>query len=115
MRVIAVATILFGLAVPSYAASGAGPGSSSCLKFALDYTRNPPLEAQYFIWAQGYMSAIIMMAPSSLDNDLNLLPDSYPQQRQVSIFRAICAQDPQRSYIHAVRTLYRHLGGRALD
>ncbi len=115
MRVIAVATILFGLAVPSYAASGAGPGSSSCLKFALDYTRNPPLEAQYFIWAQGYMSAIIMMAPSSVDNDLDLLPDSYPQERQVAIIRGICAQDPQRSYSHAVRTLYRHLGGRALD
>src|SRR4028119_495300 len=64
MRVIAVVIILPWLAVPSYAASGTGPGSSSCLKFALDYTRSPPSEEQYFIWAQGYMSAIVMMAPT---------------------------------------------------
>ena len=115
MREIAVATILFGLAVPSYAASGTGPGSSSCLKFALTYTKNPALEEQYFIWAQGYMSAIMMMASSGVDSDLNLLPASDPQERQMAMIRGICAQDPQRSYSHAVRALYRHLGGRALD
>jgi|SRR4028119_12694 hypothetical protein len=115
MRVIAVVIILPWLAVPSYAASGTGPGSSSCLKFALDYTRSPPSEEQYFIWAQGYMSAIMMMAPSSVDSDLNLLPASDPQERQMAMIRGICAQDPQRSYSHAVRALYRHLGGRALD
>jgi hypothetical protein len=115
MRVIAVVIILPWLAVPSYAASGTGPGSSSCLKFALDYTRSPPSEEQYFIWAQGYMSAMMMMAPSSVDSDLNLLPASDPQERQMAMIRGICAQDPQRSYSHAVRALYRHLGGRALD
>ncbi len=115
MRVIAVAIILSGLAVPSHAASGAGPGSSSCLKFALSYTKNPASEEQYFIWAQGYMSAIMMMASSGVDSDLNLLPASDPQERQMAMIRGICAQDPQRSYSHAVRALYRHLGGRALD
>jgi hypothetical protein len=115
MRVIAVVIILPWLAVPSYAASGTGSGSASCLKFALDYTRSPPSEEQYFIWAQGYMSAMMMMAPSSVDSDLNLLPASDPQERQMAMIRGICAQDPQRSYSHAVRALYRHLGGRALD
>ena len=115
MRVLATVFAVFALAVPSCAASGAGPGASSCMKFALDYTRSPASEEQYFIWAQGYMSAIIMMAPSSVDSDLNLLPASDPQKSQMAMIRDICAQDPQRSYSHAVRALYRHLGGKALD
>ena len=115
MRVIAAVSVILGLAVPSHAVSGAGLGASSCLKFALDYTQIPPSEEQYFIWAQGYMSAIVMMAPSGMDDDLNLLPASYPKERQMAWIRGICAQDPQRSYSHAVRALYRHLGGRTLD
>ncbi len=115
MRVIATAFVLLGLAVPSYAAPEAGPGASSCLKFALSYNRNPALEEQYFIWAQGYMSAIVMMAPGGVDDALNLLPTSYPKESQMVWIRSVCAQDPQRSYSYAVRVLYRHLGGKALD
>jgi hypothetical protein len=115
MRVIATVSVIFGLAVPGHALSGAGPGASSCLRFALDYTRIPPSEEQYFVWAQGYMSAMVMMAPGGIDDDLNLLPASYPKERQMAVVRSVCAQDPQRSYSHAVRALYRHLGGKALD
>ncbi len=64
MRVKATASVFLGLTIPANAASIPGPGASSCLKFALDYTKNPPSEEQYFIWAQGYMSAIVMMAPT---------------------------------------------------
>jgi hypothetical protein len=115
MRVLAIASIILGLAVPGHALSGAGFGQSSCLKFALDYSRSPPSEEQYFVWGQGYMSAIMMMAPGGSDDDLNLLPASYPKERQMAVVRSVCAQDPQRSYSHAVRALYRHLGGKALD
>jgi hypothetical protein len=115
MKVIATASVFLGLAIPAYAASGAGPGASSCLKFALDYTRNPVSEEQYFIWAQGYMSAIVMMAPGGMDDNLDLMPASYMKDSQKARIRSICAQDPQRSYGHAVRGLYRHLGGKALD
>lgn len=115
MRVIATVSVVLGLAVSTNAVSGADLGASSCLKFALDYTRYPPSEEQYFAWAQGYMSAIVMMAPSGIDDDLNLLPVSDPKERQMAVIRSVCAQDPQRSYSHAVRALYRHLGGKALD
>jgi hypothetical protein len=115
MRVIATALVFLGLTALSSAVSGAGPGAASCLKFALDYTRNPPSEEQYFIWAQGYMSAIVMMAPGGVDDALDLLPTSYPKESQMVSIRSVCAQDPQRSYAYAVRVLYRHLGGRALD
>ena len=115
MRAIATVSLFLALAIPTYAASGAGPGVSSCLKFALDYTRNPPSEEQYFIWAQGYMSAIVMMAPGGIDDDLNLSPESYPKESQMVWIRSVCAQDPFRSYGHAVRGLYRRLGGKALD
>lgn len=115
MRMIATALVFLGLAVTSYAASAVGPGASSCLKFALDYTRNSPSEEQYYIWAQGYMSAIAIMAPRGIDDDLDLLPASYPKESQMAWIRSVCTQDPQRSYGHAVRVLYRHLGGKALD
>ena len=115
MKVIATALVFLGLAVPSYAASGAGPGTSSCLKFALDHTKNAPTEEQYFIWAQGYMSAIVMTAPGGIDDALDLLPALYPKESQLAWIRSVCAQDPQRSYAHAVRVLCRHLGGKALD
>ena len=115
MRVIATVSLFLWLAIPTYAASGAGPGVSSCLKFALDYTRNPPSEEQYFIWAQGYMSGIVMTAPGGMDDALDLLPAAYPKESQLAWIRSVCAQDPQRSYAHAVRVLYRHLGGKALD
>jgi hypothetical protein len=115
MRVIATVSVILGLAVPGHALSGASPGASSCLRFALDYARMPPSEEQYFVWAQGYMSAIMMMAPGGIDDDLNLLPASYPKERQMGWIRSVCARDPQRSYSHAVWALYRHLDGRALD
>jgi hypothetical protein len=115
MRVIAAVSVILGFAVPGQAVSGTGPGASSCLRFALDYTRMPRSEEQYFVWAQGYMSAIVMMAPSGMDDDLNILPASYPKERQMALVRSVCAQDPLRSYSHAVRALYRHLGGKALD
>jgi hypothetical protein len=83
MRVIVTALVFLGLTAPSSAVSGAGPGAASCLKFALDYTRNPPLEEQYFTWAQGYMSAIVMMAPGGVDDALDLLPTSYPKESQM--------------------------------
>jgi hypothetical protein len=114
MRVIAIVFVFLGFAVPSHAVSGAGPGASSCLKFALDYTRMALSEEQYFIWAQGYMSAIMMMAPGGVDDNLNLLPASYPKATQMAWIRGVCAQDPQRSYGHTIRALYRHLGGKAL-
>jgi hypothetical protein len=43
------------------------------------------------------------------------LPASYPKESQLAWIRSVCAQDPQRSYAYAVRVLYRHLGGKALD
>jgi hypothetical protein len=73
MKVIATALVFLGLAVPSYGASSAGPGASSCLEFALDDTRNLPTEEQYFIWAQGYMSAVVMMVRGSIDAGLDFL------------------------------------------
>jgi hypothetical protein len=115
MKVIATAFVFLGLAVPSYAVPEAGPGATSCLKFALNYTQNPPLEEQYFIWAQGYMSAITMMAPGGIDDNLNLLSPSYPKESQMAFLRSVCVKSPSRNYGYAVRELYRRLGGKALD
>jgi hypothetical protein len=115
MKLVATAFIFLGLTLPSYAASGAGPGASSCLKFALDYIANPAAEEHYFMWAQGYMSAVVVMAPGGMDDNLDLLPAAYPKESQMAWVRSVCAQDPQRSYAYAVRVLYRHLGGKALD
>jgi len=115
MKFGAAAFLLAWLAHPTGAIAGTGIGASSCLKFALDYTRNPPSEEQYFVWAQGYLSAIVLMAPGGIDDDLDIPQAPDAKASQMASIRSVCAQDPQRSYGHAVRTLYRRLGGRALD
>ena len=113
MRLIAKASMLLGSTLPSYALD-TGIGAASCQKFALDYNRNPPSEEQYFIWAQGYMSAIAMMAPDGIDDNLNLLPPSHPKESQMAVLRSVCYARPSSSFGGAVRVLYRHLGGKAL-
>ena len=115
MRMRAAEFLFLGLAFPSGALAGAGIGTASCLRFALDYTRDPLSEEQYFNWAQGYLSAIVTMAPAGIDDNLNMSPAPYPKESQMAFIRSVCAQDPQRSYGHAVRVLYRGLGGKALD
>ncbi len=114
MKLIVNTTMLLSLTIPSFASTNAGIGAASCQKFALDYNRNPHLEEQYFIWAQGYMSAITMMAPGGIDDDLNLLPPSHPKESQMAVLRSVCYARPSGSYGAAVRVLYRHLGGKAL-
>jgi hypothetical protein len=114
MKIIATTSLLIVLTLPCYAAPAVGIGATSCQKFALNYNRDPALEEQYFIWAQGYMSAIAMMATDGIDDDLNLLPPSHPKESQMAVLRSVCYARPSGSYGAAVRVLYRHLGGKAL-
>jgi hypothetical protein len=114
MKPIATASMLFVLSSPSYSLPEVGIGATSCQKFALDYNRDPRVEEQYFVWAQGYMSAIAMMAADGIDDNLSFLSPSHPKDSQMAVLRSVCYARPSSSYAEAVRVLYRHLGGKAL-
>jgi hypothetical protein len=49
-----------------------GTGAATCATFLSDIARNPISEREYFSWAQGYMSCILMRSPPGKDENLDL-------------------------------------------
>lgn len=78
-----------------------GTGAATCATFLTDIVRNPIFEREYFSWAQGYMSGMLMRAPSGKDEDLDLTPKEFPVKVQVEVFRNYCMAHPQESYSNA--------------
>jgi hypothetical protein len=89
-----------------------GIGAATCARFNEEIARKPPAERDYFAWAQGFMSGALMRAPQGVDEDLDLLPPSFPLQQQADFLRAFCSENPNLSYMDAVHTLYQRLKGR---
>lgn len=86
-----------------------GTGVATCSKFLDEIARNPLSEREYFSWAQGYMSGILMRAPPGKDDGLNLLPIEFPVTTQLSFFRTFCATHPQTDFVDATLELYKRL------
>jgi hypothetical protein len=61
-----------------------GIGASSCAHFSKGVARNSQVERDYFAWAQGFMSAVLLSAPKGQDESLDLSPEVFPIQRQAS-------------------------------
>ena len=85
----------------------AGAGATTCSKFAFEYAKDPDfIEAPYFSWAQGFMSATNeqfanLGAPSQMRN-----LGGRPHADQRKIIRDYCDKHPLRMYAEAVRALY---------
>src|SRR5215216_5774855 len=71
-----------------------GIGAATCARFKEEITQNPSAERDYLAWAQGFMSGALMRAPQGVDEDLNLLPPSFPLQQQANFLRAFCSENP---------------------
>lgn len=91
----------------------AGIGASSCARFNQEIAQKPMIERDYLAWAQGFMSGALIRAPQGLDEDLDLLPPTFPIQKQAEFLRAFCAGHPEQDYMDAVRALYHRLRGPA--
>ena len=108
----AASNLLLGLLL-TVPASGqiniAGIGAISCAGFLKEAEGNTATEKHYFAWAQGYMSGLLIRAPKGVDEDLNLIPPTFPLFKQVTFLRDYCIAHPEHDYVDSVQMLYRTL------
>lgn len=86
-----------------------GIGASSCGFFLRVTSGNPEVEKNFFAWAQGYMSGLLLRAPAGKDEDLDLAPDAYPLLKQAEFLRNFCTRNPGADFSDGVNDLYRTL------
>lgn len=91
-----------------------GTGTASCSQFMMAIADRPVEEREYFAWAQGYMSGILLTAPAGVDDGLSLTPKAFPVAAQIAFVRAFCERFPATTYSDGIETLYRALGGKAV-
>ena len=105
LAALALSTI-FGLA---QTANIVGLGAATCKNFISDVEQNARVQRDYFAWAQGFMSGILMRAPPGVDEGLELNPSAFPLLRQIEFLRSFCARNPDKDYSDGVIELYRAL------
>ena len=91
-----------------------GLGASSCANFRKDVETNPQVQRDYFAWAQGYMSGVLIRAPAGVDEDVDLNPSAFPLLKQVEFLRAYCTGEQNADYVDGVHALYRMLKGKQI-
>lgn len=91
-----------------------GTGTASCAQFVSAVAIRPLEEREYFSWAQGYMSGILLSAPAGVDEGLSLTPAALPIRAQLAFVKAFCEQFPSANYSDSVETLYHTLSGRSI-
>jgi hypothetical protein len=86
-----------------------GLGASDCARFNQDIEGAPTVERDYFVWAQGYMSGLLIRAPAGRDERVDLIPQNMPLLKQAEFLQAFCFARPQAGFTDAVNDLYRAL------
>ena len=105
LAALALSTI-FGLA---QTANIVGLGATTCKNFVSEVEQNARVQRDYFAWAQGFMSGVLMRAPPGVDEGLELNPPAFPLLRQIEFLRSFCARNPDKDYSDGVIELYRAL------
>jgi hypothetical protein len=88
-----------------------GVGATSCTQFIEEIGRKPATELTYLAWAQGFLSGALLRAPKGVDEDLDLLPPSFPIEKQAQFLRTFCTGNPTQDYMDGVHALYQRLKG----
>jgi hypothetical protein len=83
-----------------------GLGATTCADFTAHVMTNPAGRRDYFAWAQGFMSGILVGTPVGVDEDLDLTPPTFPLLKQVEYLLDYCAQRPSEDFSDAVVALY---------
>jgi len=86
-----------------------GLGAASCNEFNRDVEQNFHIQRDYFAWAQGFMSGVLIGAPTEMDERLELNPPTFPLLKQVEFLRSFCAKNSDKDYSDGVVELYRVL------
>lgn len=107
--VLAALSVLVANAVQAQTVKTVGPGAVACRQFNRDHSRDPYQEREYFAWAQGLMSGILLRSPAGVDQGLDLTPTDMKVPEQMAYVRRFCAENPDRDYSDAVLALYKEL------
>ena len=86
-----------------------GIGAANCPQFLRDIAGNTAVERDYFAWAQGYMSGLLIRAPAGNDESLDLTPAHFSLLKQAAFLRAYCAAHVDEYFSDAANELYRTL------
>jgi hypothetical protein len=92
----------------------AGIGVTRCHDFIQQVGRDPAVEGDYFAWAQGFMSGVLLRGRPGQDESLKLVPSQLPPEQQRQFLLDYCKHNPLRYYFHATAALYQRLGGTSL-
>ena len=108
---LAGALFLVSIETHGQESSWVGSGTVSCAKFEELYRENPSeVEFLFFNWAQGFLSGLnTLLLPEGGVEHANLAPPDYGAERQQSMIRLFCANNPPRPYVVAVLELYDEL------
>ena len=88
-----------------------GLGATTCSTFNRDVQQDFRIQRDYFAWAQGFMSGILVRGPPGRDEGLELIPPGFSTHKQVEFLRTYCAENPDQDYSDGVVELYRALRG----
>ncbi len=88
-----------------------GLGATTCSTFNRDVQQDFRIQRDYFAWAQGFMSGILVRGPPGRNEGLELIPSGFSMQKQVEFLRTYCAENPDKDYSDGVVDLYRALRG----
>ena len=110
-----LAPMAFGLALmfsPGVAAAAEeviiiGLGSSTCASFLEDIATKPKAQREYFSWAQGYMSGLLIRAP--VGENVTLNPAVFPLAKQAIFLEMFCTNNKNSRFSDGVEKLYRLL------
>jgi hypothetical protein len=86
-----------------------GLGATTCQQFSDDVKSNPSVRRDYFAWAQGYMSGILLSRPPGIDAGLDLNPATFNLINQLQFLETYCAQSTSANFADAVEALYKQL------
>jgi len=87
------------------AAYGMGAGNRTCAEFAQDYKRDPSGSVKiYFAWAQGYMTALDLLASDSRSKSRDL--GAMSNEDQFTLIGIYCDQHPLVPYQQAILHLF---------
>jgi hypothetical protein len=88
-----------------------GLGATMCKDVNREIHRNFHIQRDYFAWAQGFMSGILLRALPGTDERLELNPPQFSLQKQAEFLRSFCEKNPDKDYSDGVIELYRVLRG----
>ncbi|HKH00929.1 MAG TPA: hypothetical protein VKB08_09445 [Bradyrhizobium sp.] len=104
-----ISATLWVFAAEAQTANVVGLGAIKCSEFSAEIRSSTELEREYFAWAQGFMSGILIRSPAGVDEGLELNPPAFPLLKQADFVRQFCQDNPSKSYNDGVVALYRIL------